>query len=140
MRPRFLQRPTRSRNAPQAASVRSRLFNFGNQSRTDNSSIRESARARKHGQASEIPNPTAIGSDVKLRARRRRAGKSSGSASFAPVTPVREIRYRNPDEHASDFLQSLIGGGRRGQENGVQAMRVHDSAIFFGFFRRQIGD
>src|SRR5271168_562738 len=42
--------------------------------------------------ASEIPNPTAIGSCVTLRALRKSAGKSSGSASLAPVTPVREIR------------------------------------------------
>src|SRR5713226_7774466 len=41
---------------------------------------------------SEMPNPTAMGSCVTLRARRRRAGRSSGSASFAPVTPVREMR------------------------------------------------
>src|SRR6266849_4489950 len=41
---------------------------------------------------SEIPKPTAMGSCVAPRARRRRAGRSSGKTSFAPVTPVREIR------------------------------------------------
>src|SRR5712671_1877269 len=41
---------------------------------------------------SEMPKPTAIGSCVTARARLRRAGRSSGKASFAPVTPVREIR------------------------------------------------
>src|SRR6267378_268242 len=40
----------------------------------------------------EMPNPTAIGSDVTLRARRRSAGRSAGSVSFSPVTPVREMR------------------------------------------------
>src|SRR5438105_10811984 len=51
----------------------------------------------------EMPKPTAIGSCVTRRARRSRAGRSSGRASFAPVTPVREIRYRNPEEHAAIF-------------------------------------
>src|SRR5437016_6905811 len=41
---------------------------------------------------SEIPKPTAMGSCVALRARRKSAGRSSGKASFAPVTPVREMR------------------------------------------------
>src|SRR5215472_1493197 len=41
---------------------------------------------------SEIPKPTARGSCVAARARRTSAGRSSGSASFAPVTPVREMR------------------------------------------------
>src|SRR5262249_48249210 len=36
----------------------------------------------------EMPNPTAIGSCVTARARRKSAGKSSGSESLAPVTPV----------------------------------------------------
>src|SRR5205823_2631292 len=59
---------------------------------------------------SEIPKPTAIGSRVTARARRRSAGRSSGSASFAPVTPVREMRYRKPDESAGqdqELLQAL---------------------------------
>src|SRR5258708_10776164 len=41
---------------------------------------------------SEMPKPTAMGSCVTARARRRSAGRSSGNVSFAPVTPVREIR------------------------------------------------
>src|SRR5262249_20328106 len=45
---------------------------------------------------SEIPNPTATGSEVAFLTRRSSAGKSSGSVSFVPVTPVREIRYRKP--------------------------------------------
>src|SRR5882724_3459438 len=52
---------------------------------------------------SEMPKPTAMGSCVTLRARRSSAGRSSGRASLAPVTPVREIRYRNPEEHAAIF-------------------------------------
>src|SRR6266404_3459095 len=40
----------------------------------------------------EMPKPTAMGSCVTARARRMSAGRSSGSASFAPVTPVREMR------------------------------------------------
>src|SRR5229473_8331786 len=40
----------------------------------------------------EMPKPTAIGSCVTARARRRSAGRSSGSAALAPVTPVREMR------------------------------------------------
>src|ERR1700676_2690284 len=40
----------------------------------------------------EMPKPTAMGSCVTARARRISAGRSSGSASFAPVTPVRLIR------------------------------------------------
>src|SRR6266404_696769 len=40
----------------------------------------------------EMPKPTAMGSWVTARARRMSAGRSSGSASFAPVTPVREMR------------------------------------------------
>src|SRR5215831_6809416 len=51
----------------------------------------------------EIPKPTARGSCVTARARRSSAGRSSGSASFAPVTPVREMRYRKPEEHAAIF-------------------------------------
>src|SRR5713101_8230833 len=39
----------------------------------------------------EMPNPTAIGSEVIFRTRRSSAGRSSGSASFAPVTPAREM-------------------------------------------------
>src|ERR1700730_4235805 len=50
---------------------------------------------------SEIPKPTAMGSVVKFRARRNNAGKSSGKVSFAPVTPVRETRYRKPLEHSA---------------------------------------
>src|ERR1700686_347176 len=45
---------------------------------------------------SEMPNPIAMGSSVKRRTRRASAGNSSASWSFAPVTPVREIRYRKP--------------------------------------------
>src|SRR5215469_1799716 len=41
---------------------------------------------------SEIPKPTAMGRCVTARARRSNAGKSSGKASRAPVTPVREMR------------------------------------------------
>src|SRR5216683_5191007 len=41
---------------------------------------------------SEMPKPTAMGSCVTLRVRRKSAGRSSGKASFAPVTPVREMR------------------------------------------------
>src|SRR6266850_1290318 len=41
---------------------------------------------------SEIPKPTAIGRCVTARARRKREGRSSGRASLAPVTPVREMR------------------------------------------------
>src|SRR5712692_3776975 len=41
---------------------------------------------------SEMPKPTAMGSRVTARARRKSAGRSSGKASFAPVTPVREMR------------------------------------------------
>src|SRR5579859_416914 len=41
---------------------------------------------------SEMPKPTAMGSCVTARARRIRPGSSSGSASLAPVTPVREMR------------------------------------------------
>src|SRR6266446_7845329 len=41
---------------------------------------------------SEMPKPTAIGSCVTARARRRSDGRSSGRASLAPVTPVREMR------------------------------------------------
>src|SRR6266852_3360460 len=41
---------------------------------------------------SEMPKPTAMGSFVTLRARRKSAGRSSGKASFAPVTPAREMR------------------------------------------------
>src|SRR3984957_18599122 len=40
----------------------------------------------------EMPKPTAMGSVVMARAPRSRAGSSSGSESFAPVTPVREIK------------------------------------------------
>src|SRR5579864_373461 len=41
---------------------------------------------------SEMPKPTAMGSCVTARALRTSAGRSSGRASLAPVTPVREIR------------------------------------------------
>src|SRR5258708_1546282 len=40
----------------------------------------------------EMPKPTAMGSCATLRARRNSAGRSAGSASFSPVTPVREMR------------------------------------------------
>src|ERR1700674_3117323 len=40
----------------------------------------------------EMPKPTAMGSCVTARARRISAGRSSGRASLAPVTPVRLIR------------------------------------------------
>src|ERR1700730_3923576 len=40
----------------------------------------------------EIPKPTAMGRLVTAWARRKSAGRSSGSESFAPVTPVREMR------------------------------------------------
>src|SRR5712664_745478 len=40
----------------------------------------------------EMPKPTARGSCVTARARRTSAGRSSGRASLAPVTPVREMR------------------------------------------------
>src|SRR4029077_12678266 len=40
----------------------------------------------------EMPKPTAMGSCVTERARRISAGRSSGRASLAPVTPVREMR------------------------------------------------
>src|SRR6266436_5640580 len=40
----------------------------------------------------EMPKPTAMGSCVMARARRISAGRSSGSTSLAPVTPVREMR------------------------------------------------
>src|SRR5713226_5809372 len=49
----------------------------------------------------EMPKPTAMGSCVTARARRMSAGRSSGSASLAPVTPVREMRYRKPEETAA---------------------------------------
>src|SRR5215470_6191195 len=39
----------------------------------------------------DIPKPTAIGRSVDRRTRRISAGKSSGSTSLAPVTPVREM-------------------------------------------------
>src|SRR5437762_3289490 len=52
---------------------------------------------------SEMPKPTATGRCVTPRARRKSAGRSSGKASFAPVTPVREIRYRKPEEQAAIF-------------------------------------
>src|SRR4029077_11768663 len=41
---------------------------------------------------SEMPKPTAMGRFVMARVRRSKAGTSSGRASLAPVTPVREIR------------------------------------------------
>src|SRR5439155_18345725 len=41
---------------------------------------------------SEMPKPTATGRFVKPRVRRRSDGRSSGRTSFAPVTPVREIK------------------------------------------------
>src|ERR1700686_107574 len=50
---------------------------------------------------SEIPKPTAIGGCVTARARRMSAGRSSGSASLAPVTPVPEMRYRKPKDTAA---------------------------------------
>src|SRR5260370_1112444 len=43
---------------------------------------------------SEVPKPTAIGSCVTARARRRRAGRSAGRAGLAAGTPVRWLRYR----------------------------------------------
>src|SRR2546426_547840 len=58
---------------------------------------------------SEIPKPTASGSDVTRRVRRTRSGKSSGSASLTPVTPVREIRYRNPVETPAIFARRSSG-------------------------------
>src|SRR5882672_11058658 len=54
---------------------------------------------------SEMPKPTAMGRCVTLRARRKREGRSSGRASLAPVTPVREMRYRKPDEQAAIFAR-----------------------------------
>src|SRR5580658_329594 len=41
---------------------------------------------------SEMPKPTAMGRRVCWRTRRTKAGRSSGSGSRVPVTPVREIK------------------------------------------------
>src|SRR6266852_756889 len=54
---------------------------------------------------SEMPKPTAMGSCVTLRVRRKSAGRSSGKASFAPVWPVRDIKYRKPEEQAAIFAR-----------------------------------
>src|SRR3989454_451571 len=61
---------------------------------------------------SDIPKPTAIGSEVTARARRTSAGKSSGNVSLAPVTPVREMRYRNPvEDSAMRFRRASVEVG-----------------------------
>src|SRR5581483_2065483 len=51
----------------------------------------------------DTPNPTASGRSVSPRVRRTRSGTSAARASFAPVTPVREIRYKKPEEAAAIF-------------------------------------
>src|SRR5580700_9852524 len=64
----------------------------------------------------EIPNPTAIGKRVRCRTRRTNAGKSSGRASRVPVTPVREIKYRNPEDAAAIFANRAsveVGAARK---------------------------
>src|SRR5690242_7346857 len=71
----------------------------------------------------EIPKPTAMGRAVNLRTRRRLAGNSSGSESFAPVTPVREITYKNPvDTSAMRRKRSSVdvGAARKLRESHLQ--------------------
>src|SRR6266853_2557927 len=61
---------------------------------------------------SEMPNPMAMGRSVTRRTRRASAGNSSASCSFAPVTPVREIKYRNPlDDFAISARRSSVDVG-----------------------------
>src|SRR5579871_3562513 len=75
---------------------------------------------------SEIPKPTAIGRFVCDRTRRISAGRSSGMESFAPVTPVREMRYRNP-EVASEILSmrsSVEVGAARKTVSRLCAARI----------------
>ncbi len=88
----------------------------------------------------EMPNPTAIGNAVNFRARRTSAGNSAGSASRVPVTPVREIRYRNPVDAAAICASraSVDVGAARKIVSRPRALKYR--AIFGGFFGRQISN
>ena len=86
----------------------------------------------------EIPKPTASGSFVKRRTRRASAGSSSGSEARSPVTPVREIKYRNPVEHSAISARraSVDVGAARKIVSKPRAVQY--GPVFDGFFRRQI--
>jgi hypothetical protein len=63
----------------------------------------------------EIPNPTARGSVTAVFTFRDHDSISGGSVSLAPVTPVTEMRYRNPDPARSKArIRSipLVGAAR----------------------------
>ena len=104
------------------------LFNFRHQRRAHHRGVGKTA---QHRNVARQRNPEAHG-DGKLRetarARRNSAGKSSGSESFAPVTPVREIRYRNPVEHAAIFASRSSVEVGAAKKNRVQAARLQGCA------------
>ena len=89
---------------------------------------------------SEIPNPTAIGKRVCCRTRRTSAGKSSGNASRVPVTPVREIKYKKPEDAAAIFASRSSVEVGAAKKNRVETVRTQNRAILAGLFRRQIGN
>ena len=89
---------------------------------------------------SEMPKPTAIGSEVTRRTRRTSAGKSSGSDSFVPVTPVREITYRNPLETSA--MRARRSSGEVGAARKIVSRPCARTmrAVVARFLRREIGD
>ncbi len=71
-------------------------LDFFHQRGTDNSGIGESAENGDMSRQARFRIRSRAEVSLRVRARRTSAGKSSGRFSCAPVTPVRETRYRNP--------------------------------------------
>src|SRR5208337_4253642 len=107
---------------------RSYLLNFRNQRGADHRGVREPA---QHRNVSRQRNPEARGNGELREA--AHSPKESGQVVGQRVLRTRHAGARNQIEKTGrargDFHQSLIRGSGRGQENGVQMMRLQDLAI-----------
>ena len=70
-----------------------------------------------------MPKPSAIGSDVCARMRRTSASAPEATRSRAPVTPSREMPYRNPLPSSAAFSNPRVGRRRAQQKDRIEAGR-----------------
>ena len=86
----------------------------------------------------EMPKPKAIGSDVAALMRPARASAPSATVSRVPVTPSREMPYRNPRPSLRRLPDARVGRRRAQQKDHVDLPRRHRVAKAAGLFDRQV--
>ena len=86
----------------------------------------------------EMPNPSATGSVVSARMRSTSGRALAATASRVPVTPSREIAYRNPRPSRAASAQPRVGRRRADQKDLIDAARVERAPHRLGLLDRQI--